>query len=121
MKRLVWFTAGAAAGVGGAAYAKRKARQAAERYKPVNMAKGAVDRVADAVREGRAAMAAKEAELKARQEHRARAGAARACAAGGVGARSTRRTSRAADPAAAAAASSGDTPVMAKSAVAHPR
>jgi hypothetical protein len=68
MKRLVWFTAGAAAGVGGAAYAKRKARQAAERYRPVNMAKGAVDRVADAVREGRAAMAAKEAELKARQE-----------------------------------------------------
>jgi hypothetical protein len=68
VKRLVWFAAGAAAGVGGTAYAKHKARQAAERYRPVNMAKGAVDRVADAVREGRAAMAAKEAELKRRHE-----------------------------------------------------
>jgi hypothetical protein len=68
MKRLVWFAAGAAAGVSGTAYAKRKARQAADRYRPVNMAKGAVDRVADAVREGRAAMAAKEAELKRRQD-----------------------------------------------------
>ena len=68
MKRLVWFAAGAAAGVGGTAYAKRKARQAAERYRPVNLAKGAVDRLADAVREGRAAMAAKEVELKARQD-----------------------------------------------------
>ena len=64
----MWFTAGAAAGVGGAAYAKRKARQAAERYKPVNMAKGAVDRFTDAVREGRAAMVEREAELRARQE-----------------------------------------------------
>ena len=53
MKRLVWFAAGAAAGVGGTAYAKRKAREAAERYRPVNLAKSAVDRVADAVREGR--------------------------------------------------------------------
>jgi hypothetical protein len=62
----MWFAAGAAAGVGGTAYAKRKAREAADRYRPVSLAKGAVDRVADAVREGRAAMAAKEAELKSR-------------------------------------------------------
>jgi hypothetical protein len=68
VKRLVWFAAGAAAGVGGTAYAKRKARQAADRYRPINMAKGAVDRVAEAVREGRSAMAAKEAELKSRQD-----------------------------------------------------
>ena len=68
MKRLVWFAAGAAAGVSGTAYAKRKARQAADRYRPINMAKGAAGRVADAVREGRSAMAAKEAELKARQD-----------------------------------------------------
>jgi hypothetical protein len=68
MRRIMWFTAGAAAGVGGAAYAKRKARQAAERYKPVNMAKGAVDRFTDAVREGRAAMVEREAQLRARQE-----------------------------------------------------
>ena len=66
MRRIMWFTAGAAAGVGGAAYAKRKARQAAERYKPVN--KGAVDRFTDAVREGRAAMVEREAQLRARQE-----------------------------------------------------
>jgi hypothetical protein len=68
VKRLVWFAAGAAAGVGGTAYAKRKAREAANRYRPVSMAKSAVDRVAEAVREGRSAMASKEAELKARQD-----------------------------------------------------
>jgi hypothetical protein len=68
MKRVVWFTAGAVAGVGGSAYAKRKAREAANRYRPVSLAKGAVDRVTDAVREGRAAMAAREAELRAAQE-----------------------------------------------------
>jgi len=68
MKRLVWFTAGAVAGAGGSAYLRRKARQAANRYRPVSMAKGAVDRVADAVREGRAAMVAREAELRAAQE-----------------------------------------------------
>ncbi len=68
MKRLVWFTAGAVAGAGGSAYAKRKARQAATRYRPVSMAKSAVDRLADAVREGRAAMVAREAELRAAEE-----------------------------------------------------
>ena len=74
MKRLVWFTAGAAAGVSGSAYARRKLRQAAERYRPVNVARGAAGQVrsrgrdlVDAVREGRAAMAAKEAELRERQ------------------------------------------------------
>jgi hypothetical protein len=68
MKRVVWFTAGAVAGIGGSAYAKRKAREAAHRYRPVSLAKGAVDRVTDALREGRAAMAAREAELRAAQE-----------------------------------------------------
>jgi hypothetical protein len=68
MKRLVWFAAGAVAGAGGSAYAKHKARQAANRYRPVSVAKGAVDRVAGAVREGRAAMVAREAELRAAQE-----------------------------------------------------
>jgi hypothetical protein len=64
MKRVVWFAVGAAAGAAAPAYARRKARQAAERYRPVNVAKGAVDRLTDAMREGRAAMAAKEAELR---------------------------------------------------------
>lgn len=68
MKRLMWFAAGAAAGVGGTAYAKRKAREAADRYRPVGLAKSAASRVADAVREGRSAMAAKEAELRSRQD-----------------------------------------------------
>jgi hypothetical protein len=67
MKRVVWFAAGAVAGVSGSAYARRKAREAAVRYRPVSMAKGAVDRVTDAVREGRKAMVAREAELRAAQ------------------------------------------------------
>jgi hypothetical protein len=67
MKRVVWFAAGAMAGVSGSAYARRKAREAAVRYRPVRMAKGAVDRVTDAVREGRKAMVAREAELRAAQ------------------------------------------------------
>jgi hypothetical protein len=71
MSRLMWFAAGAAAGVSGSMYAKRKAREAAERYRPVNVAKGAVDRLTAAVREGRAAMVAREAELRARQETQA--------------------------------------------------
>jgi ferric-dicitrate binding protein FerR (iron transport regulator) len=65
MKRAVWFALGAAAGAGGSAYARRKARAAAARYAPGNLARGAVDRVSDALREGRAAMATKEAELRA--------------------------------------------------------
>ena len=68
MSRLMWFAAGAAAGVSGSIYAKRKAREAAARYRPVGVAKSAMDRVADAIREGRAAMVAREAELRARQD-----------------------------------------------------
>jgi hypothetical protein len=65
MRRVMWFTAGAVAGVSGSVYVRRKAREAADRYRPVSMAKGAVERVTDAVREGRAAMVAREAELRA--------------------------------------------------------
>jgi hypothetical protein len=68
MRRVAWFAAGAAAGVSGSYYAKRKMREAAERYKPVNVARGAAGRVADALREGRSAMAQKEAELRNRQD-----------------------------------------------------
>jgi hypothetical protein len=71
MKRVVWFAAGAVAGVSGSAYARRKAREAAIRYRPVSVAKGAVDRVTDAVREGRKAMVAREAELRAAQREEA--------------------------------------------------
>ncbi|HEY1279833.1 MAG TPA: hypothetical protein VGF22_09195 [Acidimicrobiales bacterium] len=65
---MMWFTAGAVAGVSGSVYVRRKAKEAADRYRPVSMAKGAVERVADAVREGRAAMVAREAELRAAQD-----------------------------------------------------
>jgi hypothetical protein len=67
MRRAMWFAAGAAAGVSGSYYARRKVREAAERYKPVNVARGAAGRIVEAVREGRSAMAAKEAELRARE------------------------------------------------------
>ncbi|HEX9260394.1 MAG TPA: hypothetical protein VF855_12715 [Acidimicrobiales bacterium] len=74
-KRIVWFVAGAAAGVGGATYGRRKARQAAEKLTPTNVAKSTVARVkgrahdvADAVRDGRRAAHDKEAELKAARD-----------------------------------------------------
>jgi hypothetical protein len=75
MKRLTWFAAGAAAGAAGSTYASRKVRRTAQRLAPSNLARGAVVRlrtrgevVADAVREGRQAMRAKEAELQARRD-----------------------------------------------------
>jgi hypothetical protein len=76
-KRVAWFAMGAAAGAGGSVYARRKARQVAERLQPTNVAKivvvkarGAGRSVADAVREGRAAAKAKEVELREAQELR---------------------------------------------------
>lgn len=81
MRRATWFVAGAAAGAGGAVYAGRKVRQAADKLKPVNVARTAADRarqrgrdVVAAVRDGRAAMAAKEAELRAERDRDAGAG-----------------------------------------------
>jgi hypothetical protein len=79
MRRIVWFAAGAAAGAGGTVYAgkkvKRVAHEAAERLKPVNVAKSAASSagragrsLVDAVREGRAAAAQREAELKAERD-----------------------------------------------------
>jgi hypothetical protein len=70
IKRLTWFTMGAVAGVTGSAYARRKVREAAGRLAPDHVARVTLvqarrrggDLVA-AVREGRAAMAAKEDEL----------------------------------------------------------
>jgi hypothetical protein len=72
MKRVTWFVAGAAAGIGGSAFAKRKAREMAERYTPVSVAGRAVDAargkgrsVVYAVREGRIEARRKEIELRA--------------------------------------------------------
>ena len=77
MKRLTWFVTGLAAGATGASYATKKVKRTAAQLAPVNVAKGAADRakqagrhVADAVREGRAAMHTKEDELRARRDAR---------------------------------------------------
>jgi hypothetical protein len=75
MKRLTWFAAGAAAGAAGSSYAARKVRRTAQTLAPSNLARATLHRlrtrgevVADAVREGRQAMRAKEAELQARRD-----------------------------------------------------
>lgn len=73
LKRLTWFTTGAIAGVAGAGFAKRKVKQTAAQLAPSNIAKVAAAKVrekghdvAEAVRDGRDAMRAKEAELRAK-------------------------------------------------------
>ncbi len=73
IKRISWFVSGAVAGVAGAGYAKRKVKKTAAQLAPIHVAKSAVAKVrdkghdvAEAVRDGRLAMKAKESELKAR-------------------------------------------------------
>jgi len=75
MKRVTWFAAGVAAGAAGSAYATRKVKKTAQALKPANVARGAVNKVkakghdiADAVRDGRETMRAKEAEMKAERD-----------------------------------------------------
>jgi hypothetical protein len=70
-KRVTWFATGAAAGLGGAVYARRRVREAVGRLAPEHVqqaardrARAAAERVADAVREGRAAMREREQELR---------------------------------------------------------
>lgn len=77
MKRVTWFVTGVAAGAAGANYAARKVKQTASQLTPTNVARGAAGRardgglrVVDAVKEGRAAMRAREDELKARRDLR---------------------------------------------------
>ncbi len=65
MKRVFWFTAGAAAGVAGTTWAQQKVKHAAAAAKPRAMAAKAADKVRDAVREGRLGMRQKEAEMRA--------------------------------------------------------
>ena len=71
IKRLTWFVSGAVAGVAGAGIAKRKLKQAASQLAPKNVAQGITTRVRESVVEGRTAMRAKEAELRARLDGRA--------------------------------------------------
>jgi hypothetical protein len=66
IKRLTWFVGGAVVGAAGAGAAKRKVKQTAVALHPTRLATGAAHRVGEAVREGRGAMRAKEAELRAR-------------------------------------------------------
>ncbi|HTN78357.1 MAG TPA: hypothetical protein VMK16_01690 [Acidimicrobiales bacterium] len=72
MKRVVWFTVGAAAGVAGTAWTQKKVKQAAAAARPravANRAAGVVRQrgsdLVDAIREGRLAMQQKEAQLRA--------------------------------------------------------
>ena len=65
MKRLVWFVSGAVAGIAGAGFAKRKAREAVEELAPTAVARRTVRRVRDAISEGRTAARVREAELRA--------------------------------------------------------
>ncbi|MEI8237938.1 MAG: hypothetical protein WCI22_00825 [Actinomycetota bacterium] len=71
MKRLTWFIGGAVAGVAGAGLAKQKVKQAAVDFAPANVAHKAAQHLKDAFREGRRAMRAKEAELRAQRDGRA--------------------------------------------------
>jgi len=75
VKRVTWFVSGVAAGAAGVTYTKRKVKQTAAQLAPANIARNAAHVVrerghdiADAVREGRDAMKAKEAELLARRD-----------------------------------------------------
>ena len=77
MRRVSWFVGGVVAGAAGAGYAKRKVRAATAQLAPVNVVRSAGARarnrsrvMVDAMREGRAAMHAKEDEFKARRDAR---------------------------------------------------
>ena len=75
MKRLTWFVGGVATGAAGVSYTTRKVKRTAAQLAPANVAKSATNAIkhkgqdlVDAVREGRDAMRAKEAELLARRD-----------------------------------------------------
>jgi len=71
-KRATWFATGAAVGLGSSIWVQRRVRQAARHYTPDAVQQRATDAVRrvgptvrDAVSEGRAAMHAREAEMRA--------------------------------------------------------
>ncbi len=77
MKRLTWFGMGVAAGALGSGAAKRKVRAVTDDLTPLRVARRATtslgaqrQRLSEAVRDGRAAMRAKELELRARMDGR---------------------------------------------------
>ena len=61
-KRLFWLSVGVVAGLGGSVWLQRRVRQAVDRFAPESIQGD----VRAALAEGRAAMRAKEAELRAR-------------------------------------------------------
>jgi hypothetical protein len=70
-RRIRWFGAGAAFGVGGTVWAQRKVKAAVARYRPAGLAGSAVDKalawpaeVRAAIDEGRSTMRRREAELR---------------------------------------------------------
>jgi hypothetical protein len=72
IRRLVWFTSGATAGVGGAMWVRRRIHRTVRRYAPEQLRSdttASVRRlgsgVRDAMAEGRSAMREREAELRA--------------------------------------------------------
>ena len=76
-KRVTWFVAGAVAGASGSVYARRKAKAAATKYRPVAIArntavrvKGRASDVVEAVRDGRTAMREREVELREQLDER---------------------------------------------------
>jgi hypothetical protein len=64
LKRIRWLATGLAIGVGTSLWIERKAKAVAARYSPATRAKGLPGDVVAAVREGRDAMRAREAELR---------------------------------------------------------
>ena len=75
MYRATWFAAGAAAGAIATTYTRRKIKAVAVQIAPSNVARGAAGKarakghdLVEALREGRAAMRAKEQELRAEQD-----------------------------------------------------
>lgn len=78
MRRLGWFVAGATAGAGAMRMARRRVRSAARQLSPRHVrdrveqrVRAKVDEVGDAIREGRAAKANRERQLRAVVDHRA--------------------------------------------------
>jgi hypothetical protein len=65
LKRIRWLATGLAIGVGTSLWLERKAKAVAARYSPATRARRLPGDVAAAVREGREAMRAREAELRA--------------------------------------------------------
>ncbi|MEZ5205342.1 MAG: hypothetical protein R2701_13470 [Acidimicrobiales bacterium] len=81
-KRVIWMGTGVVVGASGAFWAKRKVEQTVEQYLPEQVAvraaagaRGIADTVKAAASEGRDAMKATEAELRARVESRTFVGA----------------------------------------------